>query len=204
MLQHTPEEVIRDLHAARYSADYRRDKGAWWDDLERALIVRGIRSRESLRVVDAGAGVGRLAHALSIAGCSVVALDISLQSLRVLRDRQPGEWDRDPGNRRQPCLASPTLRGAQLASLTLRTTLTQGASFMSSVVNRYLGRAPQPLNNGVCRCGMPSMTEWNESRSFLTQMSARFSASASIVMITAITLRVYQTATWRGKDRVST
>ena len=83
------EVQLRDQHAATYWADYRRNKGRWWDELECRLLIRGVRARPGMTVVDAGAGVGRLSTALAARGCHVIALDFSTGSLRVLKRTQP-------------------------------------------------------------------------------------------------------------------
>jgi SAM-dependent methyltransferase len=81
------EVRARDEHAAKYAADYRRDKGAWWDELERVMLVEAIRPRPGLRILDAGSGVGRVALELARQSCTVYAVDFSEESLRLLRLR---------------------------------------------------------------------------------------------------------------------
>ncbi|MCL4555091.1 MAG: methyltransferase domain-containing protein [Actinobacteria bacterium] len=83
------EIALRDEQAAGYAADYRRTKGGWWDDLERHLLLRGVCARPGMRVLDAGCGTGRLAFALARAGCQVEAVDLSSESIRILRGSEP-------------------------------------------------------------------------------------------------------------------
>jgi ubiquinone/menaquinone biosynthesis C-methylase UbiE len=78
------EITARDASALGYAADYRRGKGAWWDDHERKLLIQAIGPRPGLRVLDAGSGVGRVAIELARRQCAVIAVDFSVESLRVL------------------------------------------------------------------------------------------------------------------------
>lgn len=78
------ERELRDREAEGYRERYGREKGAWWDDLEIELITGPVRCRPGTRVLDAGAGVGRVTTALAPLGCAVDAFDISPASLAVL------------------------------------------------------------------------------------------------------------------------
>jgi SAM-dependent methyltransferase len=81
------EIEVRDWEAGGYAQSYRQTVGGWWDDLEPRLLVRAIGAKAGCRVLDAGAGVGRITSALVRAGCEVVAVDFSFRSLRFLRLR---------------------------------------------------------------------------------------------------------------------
>lgn len=84
------ERQLRDREADGYRVRYRREKGPWWDDLEISLLTRAMPCERAARVLDAGAGVGRITGALARRGCHVDAYDVSLTSLRVLqRDERP-------------------------------------------------------------------------------------------------------------------
>lgn len=82
------ERSTRDREALGYLAAYRRSKGAWWDERERRLLV-GALPVGPARVLDAGAGVGRLTGTLVGRGYAVDAVDLSLASLRVLATSWP-------------------------------------------------------------------------------------------------------------------
>lgn len=78
------EAELRDREASGYRERYRREKGAWWDDLEIALLLRPITRARAARVMDAGAGVGRVALALAERDCAVDAFDVSRVSLQIM------------------------------------------------------------------------------------------------------------------------
>lgn len=75
---------LRAREASSYLERYRREKGAWWDDREQRLLVGSLPAGTRLRVLDAGAGVGRLTGALARRGYVIDSVDLSLESLRIL------------------------------------------------------------------------------------------------------------------------
>lgn len=78
------EMEVRAREARDYVASYRRDKGPWWDDLERRLLVAPLPARRGLHLLDAGAGVGRITVMLADRGGVVDAVDLSFESLDML------------------------------------------------------------------------------------------------------------------------
>lgn len=73
---------------ARYAAVY--DQSAkYWDSFEKHNLDRLIESAKGLKVLDAGAGTGRISIRLQNAGAFVTALDISPEMLSVLKKRKP-------------------------------------------------------------------------------------------------------------------
>ena len=75
------ERALRDREAGSYDDWYRRTKGEAFDRRERAVFREG--ARGARRVLDLGAGTGRITTALSERS-HVVAVDFSRSSLRAL------------------------------------------------------------------------------------------------------------------------
>jgi SAM-dependent methyltransferase len=76
-----PEVVWHDLECGSYSADL----PLWHELADRAAV-----DRQGARVLDVGAGSGRVAHSLAKAGHEVTALDLDAGLLEALRDRDAG------------------------------------------------------------------------------------------------------------------
>ena len=73
---------------ARYAAFY--DKSAkYWDSFEKHILDKFIESTKGKKVLDAGAGTGRLAIRLHNAGAHVTALDLSPEMLNTIRRKKP-------------------------------------------------------------------------------------------------------------------
>ena len=73
---------------ARYAAFY--DKSAkYWDSFEKHNLDRLIEGAKGKKVLDAGAGTGRLALRLHNAGATVTALDMSPEMLNTIRRKKP-------------------------------------------------------------------------------------------------------------------
>ncbi len=73
---------------ARYAAFY--DKNAkYWDSFEKHLLDKFILATKGKKVLDAGAGTGRLAIRLLGAGAQVTAMDLSPEMLNVIRRKKP-------------------------------------------------------------------------------------------------------------------
>lgn len=89
MTSQAREISLRDMESLTYALEYRRDKGAWWDDLEKRLLLRAVGAAPGRRVLDAGCGTGRITFALAKAGCLVEGVDFSAESIRVLRSNYP-------------------------------------------------------------------------------------------------------------------
>lgn len=84
------EIELRAREAEGYVERYREQKGIWWDELEKELLIEPLRPRWGIRVLDAGAGVGRLTGVLLDRGCNVDAVDLSFESLRILLKEHAG------------------------------------------------------------------------------------------------------------------
>ncbi len=73
---------------ARYAAFY--DKSAkYWDSFEKHNLDKLIEGAKGKKVLDAGAGTGRLAIRLHNAGAKVTALDLSPEMLSNIRRKKP-------------------------------------------------------------------------------------------------------------------
>lgn len=73
---------------ARYAAFY--DKSAkYWDSFEKHKLDKLIEGAKDKKVLDAGAGTGRLAIRLHNAGAKVTALDFSPEMLNTIRRKKP-------------------------------------------------------------------------------------------------------------------
>lgn len=71
---------------ARYACEY--DKGEkYWDSFEKKNLKPYIADAKGKKVLDAGAGTGRIATRLQKAGADVTALDISPEMLAILRSK---------------------------------------------------------------------------------------------------------------------
>jgi ubiquinone/menaquinone biosynthesis C-methylase UbiE len=74
---------------ARYAAFY--DKSVkYWDSFEKHNLDKLIEGAKGKKVLDAGAGTGRLAIRLHNAGAKVTALDLSPEMLSNIRRKKPG------------------------------------------------------------------------------------------------------------------
>ena len=73
---------------ARYAHEY-DDKEAYWDSFEKESLRSFIEASAGQKVLDAGAGTGRLTQKLVKAGAEVTALDISPDMLRLLEQKLP-------------------------------------------------------------------------------------------------------------------
>jgi len=73
---------------ARYATDYDR-RLSYWDTFEQNILISWINSSKGLKVLDAGAGSGRISLKLLEAGAEVTALDISPEMLSLLRQKSP-------------------------------------------------------------------------------------------------------------------
>jgi|GEM_PF-5115298 len=105
------ERLLRDAAADQFEDWYRRSKGEWFDWRERLLFLRAVercvnakvaggsgrtcRDREVWKILDVGAGTGRIACEVARVGLgqaqtSVVALDFSHRSLLVIQRKSAG------------------------------------------------------------------------------------------------------------------
>lgn len=73
---------------ARYAGIYDESE-KYWDSFEKEHLVRYIESAKGKKVLDAGAGTGRLSVKLYKAGAKVTALDISPEMLHLLGEKNP-------------------------------------------------------------------------------------------------------------------
>jgi len=83
----TRERESGDSAAAGYEAWYTNSKGACFDLRERTLFSQAVRRAQHPappRLLDLGAGTGRITEAVAPSADLVAAVDFSLQSLRVL------------------------------------------------------------------------------------------------------------------------
>ncbi len=74
---------------ARYAHQY-DDKEKFWDSFEQDALNPYIEAAEGKKVLDAGAGTGRVSLRLHQAGAQVTALDISPDMLAILEKKEPG------------------------------------------------------------------------------------------------------------------
>lgn len=82
------EMRARDAQAGEY--DRRIARGVQL--IETEAIIHRLRLASGQVVLDAGAGTGKLTHAAAAAGATVVAVDFSVQSLLVNRERARADW----------------------------------------------------------------------------------------------------------------
>lgn len=73
---------------ARYAREY-DEAEKYWDSFEQNKLAPYIQSAKGKKVLDAGAGTGRLSVRLHQAGAEVVALDISPAMLARLEQKEP-------------------------------------------------------------------------------------------------------------------
>ena len=73
---------------ARFAAEYDENE-KYWDSFEKNYLKSHIRSVKGKKVLDAGAGTGRLSIRLHGAGADVTALDISPEMLSKLHAKNP-------------------------------------------------------------------------------------------------------------------
>jgi len=73
---------------ARYAVIYDKSE-KYWDSFEKDFLKPYIESAQGLKVLDAGAGTGRLSVRLYDAGARVTALDISPEMLIKLKHKNP-------------------------------------------------------------------------------------------------------------------
>ncbi len=73
---------------ARYANEY-DELEKFWDSFEQNKLAPYIEKSKGLRVLDAGAGTGRISLKLHKAGAEVTALDISPEMLSVLHQKEP-------------------------------------------------------------------------------------------------------------------
>jgi ubiquinone/menaquinone biosynthesis C-methylase UbiE len=73
---------------ARFASIYDENE-KYWDNFEQNYLKGHIRSVKGKKVLDAGAGTGRLSIRLFDAGADVTALDISPEMLSVLHKKNP-------------------------------------------------------------------------------------------------------------------
>lgn len=73
---------------ARYAAKY-DDLEKYWDSFEQGNLTPYIRAATGKKVLDAGAGTGRLTMKLKKAGADVTALDLSSEMLEKLKQKDP-------------------------------------------------------------------------------------------------------------------
>ncbi len=73
---------------ARYARQY-DEKEKYWDSFEKDVLRSHIHSAKGKKVLDAGAGTGRLSIRLFKAGADVTALDISPEMLEILKQKEP-------------------------------------------------------------------------------------------------------------------
>jgi malonyl-CoA O-methyltransferase len=74
---------------ARYARQY-DEREKFWDSFEQDKLAPYIAEAEGKKVLDAGAGTGRLTIRLHEAGAEVTALDISPDMLRILEKKDSG------------------------------------------------------------------------------------------------------------------
>lgn len=73
---------------ARYAGHYDKFE-KYWDSFEQGKLMPYIRAAKNKKVLDAGAGTGRLTKKLTDAGAEVTALDISPEMLTHLKRKCP-------------------------------------------------------------------------------------------------------------------
>ena len=73
---------------ARYAREY-DDRERFWDSFEQDKLNRYIKATTGKKVLDAGAGTGRISIRLREAGADVTALDISPDMLKILEQKDP-------------------------------------------------------------------------------------------------------------------
>ena len=71
---------------ARYAKDYDQ-KEKFWDSFEKQHLMPYIQSAQGKKVLDVGAGTGRISLRLHEAGANVTALDISPEMLAILKTK---------------------------------------------------------------------------------------------------------------------
>jgi len=85
--------MAKELHPkegyARYASVYDQSE-KYWDSFEKHGLDPYIRDSKGLKVLDAGAGSGRLSVRLHDAGAKVTALDLSPEMLALAHRKRPG------------------------------------------------------------------------------------------------------------------
>jgi len=71
---------------ARFATTYDKD-AKYWDSFEKQNLIPYIKSSNGKKVLDAGAGTGRLSVRLADAGADVTALDLSNEMLSILQSK---------------------------------------------------------------------------------------------------------------------
>ena len=72
---------------ARYAPQY-DERERFWDSFEKQALQPYIKQAHSKKVLDAGAGTGRISVRLHAAGADVTALDISPEMLAILHKKE--------------------------------------------------------------------------------------------------------------------
>jgi len=73
---------------ARYADQY-DDREKYWDSFEQGALFPYINESKGKKILDAGAGTGRLSVRLHKVGAEVTALDISPEMLAILQQKDP-------------------------------------------------------------------------------------------------------------------
>ena len=73
---------------ARYARQY-DEREKFWDSFEHDKLMPYIQAAKGKKVLDAGAGTGRITIRLHNAGAEVTALDISPDMLKILGEKEP-------------------------------------------------------------------------------------------------------------------
>lgn len=82
------EQLKRDKGAQSYEEWYRSSKGHLFDFYERKLFTQFVKNQPARSVIDLGSGTGRITEALASHVMRIVGLDLSSESLRVLRRKE--------------------------------------------------------------------------------------------------------------------
>ncbi|MFC1498900.1 class I SAM-dependent methyltransferase [Verrucomicrobiota bacterium] len=77
----------RDIEASVYDKNQEEIKSKWFIMLEKYLIRKWLRISKDDYIVDAGCGTGRHTVGLLRRKCNVFSVDMSMESLRILKDK---------------------------------------------------------------------------------------------------------------------